>query len=140
MDRPAKGQGGKMRVLLVAVKKDIIQERLKLLDSVGLEADIIDVDSFALILMRQDHNSEEILKRALSLVDPQFSALPVNDNEAFVFLANTDRDQAQQWAAGFRQQIKKELMVTVRSMKFLVVYVTQLMKFRMKLINMKYQF
>ena len=41
--------GGKMRVLLVAAKKEAINNRVKLLESAGLTANVIDVDSFALI-------------------------------------------------------------------------------------------
>ncbi len=37
-----------MSVLLVAAKRDFIQERLKLLSDAGLEADLIDVDIFSL--------------------------------------------------------------------------------------------
>lgn len=40
---------GKMKVLLVAAKRSIVDSRLKLLEDAGLTADIIDVDSFALI-------------------------------------------------------------------------------------------
>ncbi|MCH7504734.1 type IV pilus assembly protein PilM [PVC group bacterium] len=49
LDGQDKSQDGKMRVLLVAVKRDIIDDRIKLLQSVGLEPELIDVDSFALV-------------------------------------------------------------------------------------------
>ena len=39
----------KMLVLIAAVKKDLIQQRLKLLEEVGLKANIIDIDSVALV-------------------------------------------------------------------------------------------
>jgi tetratricopeptide (TPR) repeat protein len=70
-------------------------------------------DSFVLVLLHQDQQCDEkFLKRALSLVGQEFPAFPVNDDEVFVFFANTDRDQAQLWAAGFRQKIKKDLKIT----------------------------
>jgi len=40
---------GKMRVLLVAAKKDFVDSRIKLLKNAGMEIDVIDIDSFALI-------------------------------------------------------------------------------------------
>jgi len=40
---------GKIKVLLVAAKKDIITERLKLVESAGLSVNVIDCDSFALM-------------------------------------------------------------------------------------------
>ncbi|MDD5347462.1 MAG: type IV pilus assembly protein PilM [Candidatus Omnitrophica bacterium] len=39
----------KMKVLLAAVKKDLINQRLRLLRDLGLEVDIVDIDSLALI-------------------------------------------------------------------------------------------
>lgn len=39
----------KMLVLLVAVKKDFIEQRLKLIEEAGLKANIIDIDSIAII-------------------------------------------------------------------------------------------
>ena len=47
-----------MRVLLVAVKKDIVQERINILSKAGLKANIIDVDSFAVINSFQLVNQE----------------------------------------------------------------------------------
>ncbi len=40
--------GGQMKVLLVAAKRTLIEERLNLLKEIGLEPTIIDVDAFAL--------------------------------------------------------------------------------------------
>jgi type IV pilus assembly protein PilM len=39
----------KMRILVAAVKKEFLNQRLKLLKSLGLEVDIVDIDSLALI-------------------------------------------------------------------------------------------
>ena len=47
-----------MRVLLVAAKKDYIEERVAILREAGLEPNIIDVDSFAVV------NSFQLLKQA----------------------------------------------------------------------------
>ncbi len=50
---------GKMQVLLVAAKKDLIDDRIKLLEAAGLEPNLIDIDSFALINSFQRANSQE---------------------------------------------------------------------------------
>ena len=47
LDKSADGK--KMNVLLVAAKKDFIQERLKLLSAVGIVPETIDVDMFCLV-------------------------------------------------------------------------------------------
>jgi len=49
-DQKEKGQGGEneMRVLLVAVKRSLIEEHVQLVQSIGLVPEIIDVDAFAL--------------------------------------------------------------------------------------------
>jgi len=47
-----------MRVLLVAVKKEIIQERINILKEAGLTPNIIDVDSFAIV------NSFQLVRQA----------------------------------------------------------------------------
>jgi len=56
--------GGKMRVLLVAAKKDLVQDKLKLLQEARLGINVIDVDSFALMnafcLNDPDPNSTKI--------------------------------------------------------------------------------
>ncbi|HOW43117.1 MAG TPA: type IV pilus assembly protein PilM [Candidatus Omnitrophota bacterium] len=39
----------KMRVLLAAVKKDLLEQRLKLLRSVGLDVNVVEIDSISLI-------------------------------------------------------------------------------------------
>ena len=45
---PDGGEGQQMRVLLCAVKRSLIDEHVGLLQGVGLQPDVIDVDSFAL--------------------------------------------------------------------------------------------
>lgn len=42
------GMGGEMKVLLVAVKRTLIDEHVQMLDRCGLQPNIIDVDAFAL--------------------------------------------------------------------------------------------
>ena len=42
------GDGGEMRVLLVAVKRSLIEDHVALLQGIGLQPSVIDVDSFAL--------------------------------------------------------------------------------------------
>lgn len=53
----------KMRVLLAAVKKDFLEQRLKLLAAAGLSVNIVDIDSLALInAFNHNYGDEEILK------------------------------------------------------------------------------
>lgn len=47
-DSPADGEEKEMKVLLVAVKQNLIDEHLQLLDSLSLTSTIVDVDTFAL--------------------------------------------------------------------------------------------
>jgi len=49
---------GKMQVLLVAAKKDLIDDRIKLLEAAGLKPNLIDIDSFALINSFQRANPQ----------------------------------------------------------------------------------
>jgi len=58
-----------MRVLLVAVKKTVVEERLALLRSLGLSARIVDVDVFAL------GNAFELRNLALEIADQEVRAL-----------------------------------------------------------------
>jgi type IV pilus assembly protein PilM len=42
------GEGLQMNVLLVAAKRDLVEDKVQLLSQAGLEADVVDVDAFAL--------------------------------------------------------------------------------------------
>ncbi len=48
------GEGLQMDVLLVAAKRDLVEDKVQLLEQAGLEAEIVDVDAFAL------HNALEL--------------------------------------------------------------------------------
>lgn len=48
------GEGLQMEVLLVAAKRDLVEDKVHLLSQAGLEASVVDVDSFAL------HNAFEV--------------------------------------------------------------------------------
>jgi type IV pilus assembly protein PilM len=53
----------KMRILLAAVKKELLNQRIKLLRDLGLEIDIVDVDSLALInAFNFNYSEDENLK------------------------------------------------------------------------------
>jgi type IV pilus assembly protein PilM len=53
----------KMLVLLSAVKKDFLSQRLKLIDSVGLHANVVDIDSLAVVnAFTFNYGQEEIVK------------------------------------------------------------------------------
>ncbi|KPK96929.1 MAG: hypothetical protein AMJ95_11680 [Omnitrophica WOR_2 bacterium SM23_72] len=53
----------KMLVLIAAVKKDLIQQRLKLLEEAGLKANIIDIDSVALVnAFNHNYAQDEFVK------------------------------------------------------------------------------
>ncbi|GMV79240.1 MAG: hypothetical protein AMXMBFR7_04240 [Planctomycetota bacterium] len=62
-------EGGQMKVLLVAVKKQLIDEHIALLQSVGLTPVIIDVDCFAL------GNAFELRNLSLGIDDQEVRAL-----------------------------------------------------------------
>ena len=53
----------KMRVLLAAVKKDLLEQRLKLLAAAGLSVNIVDIDSLALVnAFNHSYADEESMK------------------------------------------------------------------------------
>lgn len=62
-------EGGQMKVLLVAVKKTLIEEQMTLLQSVGLTPTIVDVDVFAL------GNAFELRNLSLGIVDNEVRTL-----------------------------------------------------------------
>ncbi|MEA3328236.1 MAG: type IV pilus assembly protein PilM [Candidatus Omnitrophota bacterium] len=55
-----KGSQGKMKVLLVAAKKDLIDKHISLIEQAGLRATLIDVDSFAIINAFQANNPRQV--------------------------------------------------------------------------------
>jgi type IV pilus assembly protein PilM len=61
----------KMRILLAAVKKDFLKQRLDLLKSLGLEVDIVDIDSLALINAFTFNYSEveDLNKKTIALLN-----------------------------------------------------------------------
>lgn len=63
--------GGKMRVLLVAAKRDVVEERIKLIQQARMTVNIIDVDSFALInafvLNNPDDPDSDTIKALLNI-------------------------------------------------------------------------
>ncbi len=70
----AAGAGGEeMRVLLVAVKRSLIEDHVNLLQGVGLQPDIIDVDSFAL------GNAFELRGRLAAQIDEQEKTVALVD-------------------------------------------------------------
>jgi Tfp pilus assembly PilM family ATPase len=73
-------ENGDMRVVLVAVKKDVVDEHVRLLQEVGLYPYIIDVDCFAL------GNSFEMAGGAFAAVEPSLAEEPsveaVDEDEA----------------------------------------------------------
>lgn len=62
---------GKMRVLLAAVKKDFLEQRLKLMTAAGLFVNIVDIDSLALInAFNYNYAGDEKLKnKAVALLN-----------------------------------------------------------------------
>ncbi|MFH0827326.1 MAG: type IV pilus assembly protein PilM [Candidatus Omnitrophota bacterium] len=61
----------KMLLLIAAVKKDLIQQRLKLLDEAGLKVNIIDIDSVALVnAFNHSYAQDEFVKdRSVGLLN-----------------------------------------------------------------------
>ncbi len=61
---------GKMLVLLAAIKKDFINQRLKLFDAAGLKVHIADIDSLALInAFNFNYSQEEKKDKAVALLN-----------------------------------------------------------------------
>lgn len=73
----------KMSVLLAAVKKDFIAERLKILNEIGLKASTVNMDAIAIINAFDFNNSksEEFTHKAVALlnVGSEFSTLSILD-------------------------------------------------------------
>jgi type IV pilus assembly protein PilM len=69
--------GGKMAVLLVAAKRDLVQDKLALLADAGVEPLVIDVDAFALH-NAFEHNHPEALDGIVSLVNVGHEMTNVN--------------------------------------------------------------
>jgi type IV pilus assembly protein PilM len=73
--KAVKGAGGEaeMRVLLVAVKRSLIEEHVQLVQSIGLVPEIIDVDAFALGNAYEARGtlgaSADVAERAVALID-----------------------------------------------------------------------
>ena len=61
----------KMRILIAAVKKEFLSQRLDLLKSLGLEVDIVDIDSLALInaFIFNYTEAEELNKKTIALLN-----------------------------------------------------------------------
>lgn len=79
---PDGGEGQQMRVLLCAVKRSLIDEHVGLLQGVGLQPDVIDVDSFALgnaYEMRSRYSTQvEEGEKTVALVDVGANKTNVN--------------------------------------------------------------
>jgi len=86
-------KGNKMLVLLVAAKKELIQNRLNLLNSVGLEAAVIDIDSLAVVnafnLFRSktpaEKKEEKPQPKALLNIEDSTACLSILEEELPVF-------------------------------------------------------
>jgi len=65
---PSSEANDKMDVLLVAVKKDVINDYLGVIEEAGLQPAIVDVDTFALENM-YEYNYEEVTDKIVTLVD-----------------------------------------------------------------------
>ncbi len=68
---------GKMNILLVAVKRDLVQDKLALLGDAGLEPRIIDVDAFALH-NAFEYNHPEVKRGVVGLVNVGHEMTNVN--------------------------------------------------------------
>ena len=71
------GTGPQMRVLLVAAKRELIENRMSLLSDAGIEPAMIDVDAFA-IHNAFEHNYPEALRGLVALVNIGHETTNVN--------------------------------------------------------------
>lgn len=78
--------GGKMRVLLVAAKKKIIDEQIRLLKAAGFTPQIIDIDSFALINSFELSKPDAANTVALLNIGSKFSNINIIKNYTSFFM------------------------------------------------------
>jgi type IV pilus assembly protein PilM len=109
-DRVGEGAENEMRVLLVAVKRALIDDHYRLLTSLGLQPTIIDVDSFAVgnafELARGGSFYEEDADRAIALLD-----IGANKTNINIFYGGTSYFTREIYLAGddFTHAIAKRL-------------------------------
>ena len=109
-DRVGEGAENEMRVLLVAVKRALIDDHYRLLTSLGLQPTIIDVDSFAVgnafELARGGSFYEEDADRAIALLD-----IGANKTNINIFFGGTSYFTREIYLAGddFTHAIAKRL-------------------------------
>jgi type IV pilus assembly protein PilM len=109
-DQLAEGSENEMRVLLVAVKRALIEDHVSLLNGLGLQPTIIDVDSFAVgnafELARGGAFYEEDTDRAIALLD-----IGANKTNINIFYGGTSYFTREIYLAGddFTHAIGKRL-------------------------------
>ncbi len=74
----------------------------------------VDNERFALLLISQDRqlHKKSFPKRLLALIEAEAVAVPVNESEAFVFLADADGGKAQSWVCEFKKKLTDDLGAT----------------------------
>ena len=115
-DDVMEGADGEMRVLLVAVKRALIEDHVSLLNGLGLQPTIIDVDSFAVgnafELSRGGAFYEEDADRAIALLD-----IGANKTNINIFYGGTSYFTREVYLAGddFTHAIAKRLGLDVEA-------------------------
>lgn len=71
-------------------------------------------DRFAILLISQDRqpHKKSFPKRLLALVEARAVAVPINEGEIFVFLADADAWKAQSWVREFKKKLTGDLGAT----------------------------
>jgi tetratricopeptide (TPR) repeat protein len=80
----------------------------------GLRKLWVDNDRFAILLISQDRELQEkfFSKRLLALIEAKAEAIPINESEAFVFLADADARKATSWAQDLKKKLTSALGTT----------------------------
>ena len=74
----------------------------------------VDNDRFAILLISQDRELHEKVfsKRLLALIEASAEAIPINESETFVFLADADAKIAQSWIHDLKKKLTDDLGTT----------------------------
>jgi len=73
-----------------------------------------DTDMFAIVLISRDRElpDEVFPKRLLALIEPMAEAVPLSENETFVFLKDADKKKALSWASDLKKKLPGDLGAT----------------------------